>query len=269
MADTDISSPLDFENLNNTRDLGGMPAADGRRIRAGKLIRSGHLYFASVTDLERLEAMVSTVVDFRTAQEREEKPDPELAYATNHHLPILGKSSAGVTREEEADRVAALDFLHDAEAAYLHMRDTYTAFPVSEVALAGYRRFVEILVEPHEGAVLWHCTAGKDRAGFASIIVEEALGVPRNVIARDYLFTNECLSGEVGSLMDMLSENVPAEGRQAAKAAMRYLFGAEQEYLDALYASVAESWGTFGRFLERGLGVTPEVRDQLRGMYLE
>ena len=265
-----ISTRIAFENLNNTRDLGGMPAADGRTIKPGKLIRSGHLYPASDVDIARLTELAGVVVDFRTAGEREERPDPELAFATPYHLPILGKPTKGVSREEETDRLAIDELMRDAAAACNHMCRMYAAFPVSDVALAGYRRFVEILAEPHAGAVLWHCTAGKDRAGFAAIIIQEILGVPRHLITRDYLFTNDCLAGEVARLNEMLLPQVPddPEAQKTAKAALSYLFGAKQEYLDALWRSIGESYGSFNRFLSHALGVTPELRETLRKLYL-
>ena len=269
-AKPQVSTRIAFENLNNTRDLGGMPAAGGRTIKPGKLIRSGLLYSASDADIARLTELAGVVVDFRTAAERKEHPDPELAFATVYHLPILGKPAKGVSREEETDRLAIDEFMRDVYAAHDHMCRMYASFPVSDVALAGYRRFLEILAEPHTGAVLWHCTAGKDRAGFAAIIIQKILGVPGGAIARDYLFTNDCLAGEVARLNEMLLPQAPddPEAQKTAKAALSYLFGAKEDYLDALSRSIGESWGSFNRFLERGLGVTPDLREQLRDMYL-
>ena len=261
-----MSAKLDFQQLNNTRDLGGMPAADGRTIVPGKLIRSGHLYFASESDCDRLNTLVDEVVDFRTDGECAEKPDPELAFVTFHHLPIFGKLTAGVTREEAADRIALDSMLGDAGAAREYMCRTYESFVTGEVALAGYRRFVELLSAPREGALLWHCTAGKDRAGFASVIVQEILGVPRHLIMRDYLYTNECLRPEVESLNAMMRARTDVG--PVTDAALSYLFGAHEEYLKAAYEMVAASYGTFARFLERELGVTLEVREALRKRYL-
>ena len=72
-----ISQRLEFECLDNTRDLGGMITVDGRKIRPGKLIRSGQLFFASENDISRLKELVGAVADFRTDKEVSEKPDPE------------------------------------------------------------------------------------------------------------------------------------------------------------------------------------------------
>ena len=63
---------LSLRGLPNTRDLGGMPAADGRVVVANRLIRSGDLHKAASKDLEVLGNQVGLrrVVDFRTAFER-------------------------------------------------------------------------------------------------------------------------------------------------------------------------------------------------------
>ena len=260
------SERIPFENLNNTRDLGGMPAAGGRAIRHGRLIRSGHLFFASEADCARLAELADVIVDFRTPGERQEKPDPVLFGTEAHRIPIFGKPSVGTTHEVEADTRARLE-VPDAETAIASMCATYRAFVESPVPLAGYRRFLDILLEPHGLAVLWHCTAGKDRAGFAAVVVEWLLGVDQALIREDYLATNGFLAGEVESLVEMLRVQMGGEN-EAADAALRCLFTAREEYLDAAFDHARELYGSFDGFLAQGLRVTPEERVRLRELYL-
>ncbi len=84
-----LSRKIDFEKLVNTRDLGGMPAADGRKIRPGLLIRSGMLTGASESDCARLAEMLGLILDFRTDIEHEERPDPEFPGVRNIWIPTL------------------------------------------------------------------------------------------------------------------------------------------------------------------------------------
>ena len=72
----------------------------------------------------------------------------------------------------------------------------YRAF-AGDYAVKGYAEFVRLLLQGNKKAMLWHCTAGKDRAGTAAVIIEEILGIPREVIIADYLTTNEHLKGEL------------------------------------------------------------------------
>ena len=261
-----MSMRIPFENLNNARDLGGMMGAGGRRILPGRLIRSGHLYFASEADVAKLEELVDVVVDFRTAGERNEKPDPELAFAEALHVPIFGKLTKGVTHEKEAHVKARLE-ISDPEAAIASMCASYEGFVESPVSLAGYRQFLDVLLKPHERAVLWHCTAGKDRAGFASVIIQWLLGVDEAAIREDYLATNTYLAAEVESLVEMLRAQM---GRtdENADVALRCLFAAREEYLDAAFANAKRLYGSFEGFLEEGLRVTAEEHADLIDRYL-
>lgn len=263
-----MSRLMAFEKLSNTRDLGGMPAADGRRIRCGRLMRSGHLFGASEADRAALTALVDAVVDFRTEKERREKPDPQLAGTDYHHLPILNDLTEGVTREREADEKAIMLLMRDAGKAKSYMCSIYTGFVANAFSVEGYARFVRLLLEERDGALLWHCTAGKDRAGFASVIVEELLGVDRGVIKEDYLRTNEHLMQEVASLREMLRRQTGQMSEEAERA-MGYMFGAAEEYLEAAYRKANELYGSFEGFLTQGLRVTEEDRARLRHMYLE
>ena len=80
---------LEFDNLRNTRDLGGLKARGGRTILPGKLIRSGQLVGLSEKDSQRLSSLVGTVVDMRTDGEREENPDVVLEGVRYIHNPIV------------------------------------------------------------------------------------------------------------------------------------------------------------------------------------
>ena len=44
---------MGFERLNNTRDLGGIPADGGKTIKRGRLYRSGKLSRATPPTLKR------------------------------------------------------------------------------------------------------------------------------------------------------------------------------------------------------------------------
>lgn len=262
-----MSQLLSFENLRNTRDLGGMTTTAGRKIRSGRLLRSGHLADATQRDIVALADMIDTVVDFRTPQEIAEKPDPAIEQVRFYHIPILDSLKAGVTREEESDEYAIEKLIQDTEKAKRYMCGIYVDFVSSECAVARYEKFVRLLLEEHPKAVLWHCTAGKDRAGFASVIVQELLGVDKAAIREDYLKTNDYLARDVAELMNLF-RTMSGEENPEAEQAMKYLFGAQEEFLDALYDKVDALYGGFDGFIADGLHITPDERDFLKNKYL-
>ena len=261
-----LSCHLAFREVKNIRDLGGMRTADGRRIAEGKLIRSGHL-----SDLKEeaaaLAAIIDTVIDFRSPEERQRQPDADLTGTHAYAVPIVNSFRPGVTREEESDRDIIARLARDPEAARLYMCAMYEAFAADPGAVSGYRQFIRLLLEEHEKAVLWHCTAGKDRAGMGSVIVEEILGVPRNVIVTDYLLTNEYIANEITFLIGFAKKRMGIDGPEADRS-LRYLFGADRTYIDAYYAKIAAVYGDYGTYIRDGLGLSDEEVETFRGKYL-
>ena len=212
--DTVISKYVDIPGMNNTRDLGGMRTKDRRRIRSGMLYRSAKL--SDLKDPDWFKEHVSLVVDMRSSQEVGESPDPEILGVEYLHLPIFEMQASGVTRDEESDR--RIGPPPDPETAIENMAKVYARFVTDEFCLAQYRRFVRLLFEPREKAILWHCTAGKDRTGTGALIIQEILGVGREDIMADYLITNVYLKDEVSHFIDMIAEREGGMDENAKQA---------------------------------------------------
>ena len=281
---------LIFDKLHNTRDLGGMRVPDGRSIRPGLLIRSGHLADLSEGDVARLSPIARTIVDFRTQDERREQPDREIPGAGNVHIPIVESLTAGISREALADLELFSLFLSKPAQARDYMCGMYGLL-AEDFSAKQYGRFLQILLDA-EGGVLWHCTAGKDRAGIASAIVEEILGVPREDIVADYLMTNECLRRDIRSLTDLVKKMngmdsppadvapgyLPSRGRlpepagssdsPTADVALGYLLGAKEEYIRSFYKAVDDKYGSFDGFVRDALGLDDAARAAFRDKYL-
>lgn len=264
-----MSRQLKLKRLHNTRDLGGMTAAGGKKIREGRLLRSGQLYGAADEDLAALSQMTELVIDFRTESERNSKPDPLLPGAENLHMPILESLKPGITREKESDEQVIMKLMKDADQSLLYMCRNYIQFVESPEAQKHYASFVRLLLKDREKAVLWHCTAGKDRAGFGSVIVQSLLGVQAEDILEDYLMTNEYLKPETEKMRGMIRMLMGKSrfGEELDKA-FGYLFGAHKEFLDAAYSRAQELFGSFDGYLSKGLGITQDERERLQDLYL-
>ena len=266
MEDKDLvlSQQIKLENLSNTRDLGGMIGADGRKIKAGKLIRSSLLSRASDADLEKLAQMLSAVVDFRSDGERKLQADPELPGVENVPLPAVADVTPGVTRDEDSLK-AVLTMMNDPEKARAHMIQTYRDIITSEFSLGQYGRFFRILLEGHEKAVLWHCTAGKDRAGMGAFFVEKALGVSDEAVFADYMKSNDYLAKEVEEIVATFT----LRGETTHPEAIGYMFGAKEEFLETVETCIRETYGDYDTFFRDGLRLREADLEKLRDMYLE
>ena len=141
-------------------------------------------------------------------------------------------------------------------------------FLEGEKGKKAYGEFLQILLgcDP-ERAVLWHCTAGKDRAGFATAIVLEILGADRDTITQNYLRTNELIEDDIQRMIGMFFRMTGAADPNTG-VALKHMFSARKEYLEAAYDMVEKLYGDFGIFLNEGLGLRDEDISKMREMYL-
>ena len=270
---------ISLEGLCNTRDLGGYRTKDGRTIKPHKLIRSGALAEATKEDKEILlkEYELTTIIDFRTNAEQKMKPDPQLPGITYVSHPILEEETMGITREKEAENgndmirnvISTLQDNGGTPLAY--MQNMYKNLITNPFSRDRYAKFFTILLEQKEGAVLWHCTAGKDRVGVATILLLAALDIPREQILADYIKINEFGKEDVDNLMRAVTAGMDLTTRQgqATAAAVKLLFTVDRAYAETVFAVMEEECGSVDAFLEQEMGLTKEKREALKEKYLQ
>ena len=243
----------------NLRDLGGYATRDGRALRWGVLYRSDALNDLDDEDVAYLGRLkLSRVVDFRSDAERERDPDRLPDGVTAELAPIAG---SGLDPAELQDRLMSGDVTADQAAAWLV--DGNRAF-VGEFRDV-YARFLHELADPANLPMLFHCTAGKDRTGYAAALVMLALDVPRETAMRDYLLTNQFMERKTRSLLRLIQI---ASLFRADPDQLMPLFEARESYLGAAFAAIDEAHGT-DVYLRDALGVDDALRERLRANLLE
>lgn len=259
---------IELEGLPNTRDIGGIPAAGGCYVKHARLIRSGALAGATPRDLETLadEFRLRTVIDLRTDEERREKPDPEdeLPDVRFEYAPLLNTATFGVTREGGLrGMMKALKTLQDDPARI--MMDVYASMMVDEKSIEGFAAFFDDVLASGEGAVLWHCTIGKDRAGLATALLLHVLGAARADIVRDYEATNRYVASHTEDIVDQLAKYHLADKLDKG---MHVINAADPRYLQAAFDAAERHSGDLDSFVRHRLRVTDEKRAVLRERYL-
>ncbi|OUO86555.1 protein tyrosine phosphatase [Gordonibacter sp. An230] len=259
-----------LEGLPNTRDLGGIPASDGRIVAPGRLIRSGSLDRATERDLRTLldDCRVRTVIDLRTEEERRERPDPEGAMTGVRFVsdPVLNTATLGITREGGfLGAFRALRALKKDPAGV--MEGVYERLVLDEGSQRGYARFFDdvLAAGSKEGAVLWHCTVGKDRAGLATALLLHALGVSRDAVMADYLATNHYVASHAQGVADALAAHGLSRGLDES---IRVLNSADPRFLEAAFAAAERVFGDLDAYLRDALRMTDDRRASLRDCYL-
>jgi protein-tyrosine phosphatase len=232
-----------IDNPSNFRDLGEYVAGGPAR---GRLYRSDHLGSLSENDARQIHALgIRRVLDFRGVDERMSAacvvPD-----VTVHSLAIE-PTIVQVLQE-------LLDAGHDVtgQEVVAHMQDTYRGFV--RTSSHRFREFFGHLLESNEPTV-FHCTAGKDRTGFAAAMILHALGVSHDDVMRDYLLTNERL------------KPLPLTGTVLPRQVAEVLYRVQPEFLNAAYDAIAADYGDVDRYLGDGLGLGDAERARLRALY--
>ena len=243
--------PLLLTTIRNIRDLGGISTEDGRTIRPRCLIRSAHLGSASEEDLQflRKEERLAAVLDLRTNQERLEKPDHANGF-TCFAIPVIDDLRAGITHEKGTEEKEFPDM------AFLYRLMITRPETQSGLARALHQIFTW---DYSQGAILWHCTEGKDRCGMTAALVLEALGVSRDAIMRDYLETNRTSLLRARGVYERL---LPLRGEVFARSVYR-AYVADERYLRAAWDAMGEN------FLTDTLHIPQQEIDAFREQVLE
>lgn len=192
---------IELDGTVNTRDLGGWPLPPGGVTRSGRVWRSDAFTHATGRDLDTLAGQrVRTVIDLRTAAERQQEPHPLEGDGRFEvvHVDLFAPVLAAFLRGEIGG---------DPYDLRTHYRASF------ERALPGYLEVFERIsraLDVHDGPVVVHCTAGKDRTGLIAALLLHGAGVPLTDVARDYALTAERITPIRGRLLaDGLAKGFP------------------------------------------------------------
>ncbi|PJF48928.1 MAG: tyrosine-protein phosphatase [Chloroflexi bacterium] len=235
---------LHWEGCLNARDLGGLSTGDGRFTRWGALVRMdnpGHLTDAGVRAL--LDYGVNTVIDLRYPTETTRYPHLAAALhsardrVTLRHIPLLDEASRA---EEDILFARSRDEWH---IYVLDRRGETIAEVMRAIAYAA------------PGAVVLHCTAGKDRTGLIAALLLDLLCVAREDIARDYAVSEEWLRPRIEQWLEPLDE--------AQRAFAHSLMRTAPEYVQFALRYVDERYGGTCAYLQSS-GLSPDDLNALR-----
>lgn len=260
---------IDFEGIYNARDLGGIVAAGGKRIASRRLIRSSALDTATENDIDALinEFHVVKVLNLCTEEERLRYPDPIDAMPDVEfiNIPILSTATLGITREGGLKGLTEL-IRKISEDPFRIMSDIYPKLFLYERSLDGFRKFFSEVLKTEDGAVLWHCSAGKDRAGVAAYLLLLALGVSDAAATEDYLASNKYMRSRNQDLLDQLAQHDMAEKLDNE---VRVMNSADERFLKAGTDAAVQEYGSMKQYLREALNIDDGIEEVLRSRYLE
>ena len=239
---------LNLSGASNFRDLGGYATSDGRTVRWRQIFRSNHLGHLTDEDAVVLRDLgVRSAFDFRGSEERAAAlcAMPEIAV---HSLPVEPTVVAALRAIAAGGTPLSTD--HAVEV----MCDSYRSYVQKNTR--HFRTLFAHLLEDRAPLVI-HCTAGKDRTGFACALILHTLGVPDDVISEDYLLTNRFYRRDPNHSTDL-----PDEVRQV-------LGSVQAAFLAAAFQAIDADYGDLESYIRDGLGIGKAERAHLEARYLQ
>lgn len=246
-----------LEHGSNFRDIGGYPAMGGKHVRWGMIYRSGGTPMLTDADVQRVKSLVGDMVDLRSSEERSLAPT---------RVEGVSYSAVGYSMS----RISNLS-----PTTPSTMGSSYRNFPTM---LAPHMKIVFGKLLANQGAVVYNCSAGQDRTGFATAMILSALGVPRDVILSDYHLSTTYRRPEyemprfdaAAQAASPVAAFFAGTQKDPAAAKPRPLMDANNRaFLEIAFDEVETKWGSVDKYLAKEVGIGPAELARLRGIYLQ
>ncbi len=247
-----------MEGAINFRDLGGYKTTDGHHVKWGKIFRSNKLNTITNKDQALLKQIgIKLVCDFRVPGEGAKEPDILPADGSIEHLPLP-------ITHGEFDTIAATEKIQKGDTDWL----------TDAFMIEGYKKNIDDfaatwgevfhrLAEPENHPLVFHCNAGKDRAGTCAALILLALGVPEKTIIYDYTLSNVFLARWVEAIHDIIRE------AGIDPQILSPFLVVKAEYIVALLNHIRETYGSASHYLKTRANVSNITLDRLRNELLE
>ncbi len=243
---------IDLEGATNFRDLGGYETSNGAKIKKGLIFRSDHLSNLSSSDINIIKDLgIKTICDFRSDAEMIENPSlfNQDSYPKLLHIPIKTLGTQDLQELSSKENVTSEELASALQSHYVFYvnqhKEKYSLF-LKNIAIG-------------EIPMVFHCFAGKDRTGFASLLLLGLMGVKKDIIIEDYLLTNKYYKG-------------PTSGNNWNKTIsdkIKPLFEARIDYINAAFNEIEGRYEKIEDFVVKELNIGLEVVDVIKNKILE
>lgn len=222
---------VQLEGAYNVRDIGGYATTGGKKVTTGFLFRADELSSLTDSDLAKLnELNIKTYVDFRAKDEAGKAQDRKPASLENHHYLYIDPASVLGLRQFSFSMEDPAEFMREINVK------------LAEKAISQYSEFFRIVEASENAPLLFHCTAGKDRTGFAAALILSALGVPRETVYHDYMLSAELIEPKFREEVEQNPNMGP-------------LSTVELSYIEAAFGYIDDNYGGVDKYLTEALNV--------------
>lgn len=241
-----------MDEMQNFRDLGGYQTEEHRRVRWGKVFRSGTITPYTEWDSIRFSIVrVKTIIDLRPEEDARQTP---ISYkkAQLVSIPISLGNQSELDRRIEHNRMRKGDGL-------LYMQDLYLQFVSDDTAK--FAEALDVFTHEENYPIVFCSLLGKDQAGFLAALLLSALDVPRETVLRDYVASNQYIDPlHFQERVEHLSPDT--------QEAVTVLVSARESFLELAFRKIEKDYGSVDKYLRNELGLTDAKKNELRRLLL-
>ena len=252
-----------FEKLSNFRDVGGLKTQDGHTLKTGVLFRSDELSKLTDADVAKLQEFnIKLICDLRSPQESQKK-QPRVAPNSSIqvvNIPLHEQATQDGSRKKLLSflfgKTGGDQFREFSRGYYQHIAFDQTA---------RIREVITLLSKDENLPALIHCTAGKDRTGFLSAVIQLLVGVPYESVMEDYLRTNDYFGPRLEKVIKVMRVMTLF---QVSPDRMRLILMAHPEFLEEVHANIVKQFGSIETYLCEACEIDPNTLQKLKNQLL-
>ncbi|WP_117168507.1 tyrosine-protein phosphatase [Paraliobacillus sediminis] len=211
---------LPLESVENCRELGGYNTQYGEQTKWHELLRSSDMSKLTQNDIDFFRAYgVKTVIDLRGEDETQESPNVLIneEFCTYYNFPLITEQVSNIAFSTEK----------------VFMGDFYVKLLENNKVIS---QIFDRIAHAEDGAIIFHCAAGKDRTGILAMLLLSLAGVEKKDILSNYEVSYTNL--ESMHNLDKLYKDVPME-----------LIYSKREYLEKAYDYLITNYETVEQYL--------------------
>lgn len=260
---------IKLKKIANMRDMGGIPTADGKKIRRGKLIRCGRLSKLSKKTVDALMAMnIGTVIDLRTNREIAEHPPTILQGVSYRYLALPGNTPPEQSKSRHmSSEVYAQSkrVKRDFGTPENYMVEMYKYIVFDPDCRAKLKVVFDLMLK-EENCIVFHCNSGTDRTGIIAMLIESVLGVDKQLIMDDYMASRTFQRRRrYWQRVGLIIAPLPIR----FKRLLFWQMLPKTQYMLRLLNEIEERYGSVTGYVKEALGVTEKEIETLKLKYLE
>lgn len=252
-----------FQSDNNFRELGGYVTRDGRILKKGQFYRCGALFNMNEEELKEIQSLgIRSIFDFRSNQEVERKPDPEIKGARYFHVSAITDEAGNEVDLSPKGMEQSEERYYSMEAHEMFLDNFYGRMPFSPAYKVMFRE-----IQHGQTPILFHCSSGKDRTGMGAALILLALNVDEKTVLEDYLKTNEYRIGAIERLLESKQDIITKYPN--AEYILHGFEGVNQEAMEYSLQKIKDRYGNYETYFQERFHLGREELQYLRNKYTE